>query len=317
MSYYENTNLDQAAQAAENEKVNLALTRYPTPYLSGLKLQSDISIGSLVLNRIDSNNVIWICNDLDGWWGHPEPQFPDLTRGWGDGSYDADGRYQSRIITLTGSILPPDPSLAPAARQTFIEAIDLVYKTALLKVNEPSVTKSSLVRISGKPIIRSVNARGRMDFSVQLKAADPIKYEYIATNDGYNTISIPVGATGVTVTNTGNTRTPVIFQLTGTISSASLTNTYTSPYAGPYETPGSETDTIGGITKDWSGTLQIDTYNRTMLRTVGSGSPEQARSYANTLIDWIYMYPGTNTVKFQGSGTSLACTMYYRSGWIG
>lgn len=201
--------------------------------------------------------------------------------------------------------------MAAAARQTLIEATDLVYKGAILKVNEPGTTKSSFVRISGKPIIKSVNARGRMDFSIQLKAADPIKYEYL-TESGYRTISIAQGNTGVSVTNTGNTRTPVIFQLGGTITGGSLTNQYTSPYTGA-----SVTDTIGGINKNWTGTFQIDTYNRTMLRTVDSGPVEQARSYANTLVDWIYIYPGSNTVKFLGSGTSPTCTMYWRSGWIG
>jgi len=308
--YYENTNLDPAAQAEENKKVNLALTRQPRPYLSGLKLEQDISLGNLVFNKIDSNNVIWVISDIEGWWNAPDPQFPDLTRGWGDGSYDADGRYQSRTITLTGSILPPDPSLAAAARQTLIEATDLVYKGAILKVNEPGTTKSAFVRISGRPMIRSVNPRGRMDFSIQLKAPDPIKYEYLA--DTYRNISVTQGSTGVTVTNSGNTKTPVIFQLGNTITSGSITNTYTSPFTGT-----SKTDTIGGITKDWTGTLQIDTYNRSMLRTVNSGEPELARSYASTLIDWIYIYPGTNTVKFQATGTSPTCTMYYRSGWIG
>ena len=308
--YYENTNLEPAAQAEENKKVNLALTRQPKPYLSGLKLEQDISLGSLVFNKIDSNNVIWVISDIEGWWSAPDPQFPDLTRGWGDGSYDADGRYQSRTITLTGSILPPNPSLAAAARQTLIEATDLVYKGAILKVNEPGTTKSAFVRISGRPMIKSVNPRGRMDFSIQLKAPDPIKYEYLA--DTYRNISVTQGATGVTVTNSGNTRTPVIFQLGGTITSGSITNTYTSPFTGS-----STTDTIGGITKNWTGTLQIDTYNRSMLRTVGAGEPELARSYASTLVDWVYIYPGTNTVKFQATGTSPTCTMYYRSGWIG
>ncbi len=311
--YYENTNLNPVTQGQENTKVNTSLTRQPTPYLSGLKLEQDISLGNLVFNKIDSNNVIWVVSDIEGWWGPPENQFPDLTRGWGDGSYDADGRYQSRVVTLSGSILPPDPSLAPAARQTLIEATDLVYKGAILKVNEPGVTKSSFVRLSGRPIIRSVNARGRMDFSIQLKAPDPIKYEYLGVGDNaYRTISVTQGSTGVTVTNSGNTRTPVIFQLGGTITSGSLTNNYTSPFTGS-----SKTDTLGGITKDWTGTLQIDTYNRSMLRTVNGGDPEIARSYASTLVDWIYIYPGTNTVKFQATGTSPTCTMYYRSGWIG
>ena len=307
--YYEPVeSINQDLQAEENEQVNRALTRYPTPYLSGLKLDEDITLGSLVLNRLDrTTGVVWVCSDIDGWWDLPEPQFPDLTRGWGDGSYDADGRYQSRVMTLRGSVLVPDPSAVPAAREALLEAFDLVYKGTQLIVDESPV-KTSYVRLSGKPQVRNVNARGRLDFSVGLKAADPIKYEYLENT--YRTASIT--ASTPEISNVGNTRTPVIFELGGTITSGTITNTYTSPYTGQ-----SVTETIGGITKDFTGTLEIDTYNRNMLQVV-SGQPVQlGRQYANALVDWIYLYPGVNTLTFTATGTSPTCTMYYRSGWIG
>lgn len=299
--------VQQELQKEENKIVNKALTAFPEPYISGLKLNEDITLGNLTLNKIDSNNVVWICTDIKGWWEHPDPQFPDLTRGWGDGSYDADGRYQARTITIEGSILPPDPTYAPAARKTLVEQTDLVYKGDYLKVNE-SPTKSAYVRLSGRPLIKSVNARGRMDFSISLKAADPIKYEYLENT--YRTINI---SSSTQVTNSGNTRTPVIFEITGTnLSSGSITNSYTSPY-----TAASVTDTIGGISKTWSGgSLEIDTYNRNMIRVNSDSSVESGRPYANALVDWIYLYPGTNTFNFSASGTSPVCTLYYRSGWI-
>lgn len=308
-AYYEPVDsLNQGLQAEENELVNRALTRYPTPYLSGLKLNEDISIGDLVLNRLDrTTGVVWICSEIEGWWELPDPQFPDLTRGWGDGSYDADGRYQARMMTLSGSILVPDPSEVPEARNTLIEALDLVYRGTQLIVQEEPV-KVAYVRLSGKPIIRNVNARGRIDFSVGLKAADPIKYEYL--EDTYRTASI-TGSTP-SISNLGNTRTPVVFQLGGLITSGTITNTYTSPYTGA-----SVTETIAGLSKNFTGTLEIDTYNRNMLK-VEAGEPVQlGRQFANALVDWIYLYPGENTLTFSATGTSPTCTMYYRSGWIG
>ena len=164
------------------------------------------------------------------------------------------------------------------------------------------------MRLSGKPIIRNVNARGRLDFSVGLKAADPIKYEYLENT--YRTATI-TGSTPA-ISNLGNTRTPVIFELGGIITSGTITNTYTSPYTGQ-----SVTETIGGLSKDYSGTLEIDTYNRNMLKVVSGQPTELGRQYANALIDWIYLYPGQNTLRFTATGTSPSCTMYYRSGWIG
>jgi phage-related protein len=309
MAYYEPAeSLNQGLQAQENEQVNRALTRYPTPYLSGLKLNEDVTIGSLVLNRLDRDTgVVWVCTDITGWWDLPEPKFADLTRGWGDGSYDADGRYESRVMTLTGSVLVPEPSAVPAARQALVEAFDLVYKGAQLIVEEDPI-KTSYVRLSGRPLIRNVNARGRLDFSVGLKAADPIKYEYLENT--YRTASITESTPAIY--NLGNTRTPVIFELGGIITSGTITNTYTSPYTGQ-----SVTETMGGITKDFAGTLEIDTYNRNMLKVVSEEQTELGRQYADTLIDWIYLYPGENTLEFAATGTSPSCTMYYRSGWIG
>ena len=178
--YYEpTTDVVPDEQAQENRIVNKALTKLPTPHVTGLKLRGDIQLGSLLLNTIDDNDVIWVCTDIQGWWNLPDPELPDLPRGWGDGSYDAKGRYAARLMTLNGAFLTQDPSQVELARQTLFKAIDLVYDSVELIVQENPVAKSSMVRLSGRPEIDTVTARGRTEFSIGLKASDPIKYEYL------------------------------------------------------------------------------------------------------------------------------------------
>lgn len=215
--------VDAYSQGIETTTVNRALTPLPPPIFTGMKLQADVMIGDLVLNTIDENNVLWVCTDIQGWWGHPDPEIPDVPRGWRDGSYDARGRWQARQITLTGSFFPPDPDLVPAARDKLIEATALVYSGAWLKTVE-SPTRAAFVRLSGRPEIATVSARGRTDFSIGLRAADPIRYSWNnADPEGYDVVSlacknVSTGAPGqTTITNAGNTNVTMFFQVTGPI----------------------------------------------------------------------------------------------------
>jgi len=216
-----NLYIDEPTQAYETTTVNRSLTELPRPWITGMKLQADVQLGGLILNTIDENGVVWVATDIAGWWEHPEPEIPDIDRGWGDGSYDVRGRWRARQIELTGVFLTPDPLLVPAARNTLIEASNLVYTNAWLYVNE-NPTKASKVRLSGKPSIQTVNARGRTEFSIGLRAADPIKYEWNWEQvDGYSTVTIPAknvatSETGTRViTNNGNTNVSVILEITG------------------------------------------------------------------------------------------------------
>lgn len=182
----DSTILAASKQALENSIVNAALRKMPTPYISGLKLNADININGLVLNTIDENNVVWVCTDIKGWWTLPDTEVPDIGRGLDDGSYDVRGRWKARTITLEGSILPPHPDYIAAARSKLISALSsLVYLGGTLAVDEGPV-KISKVFMVGQPTMDVKNARGRIDFSVQLRAGDPVKYEwnYEAT-DGY------------------------------------------------------------------------------------------------------------------------------------
>jgi hypothetical protein len=180
----------QIPQDYKNKATNLGLTKLPQPHLTGMKLNADVRINGLTLNTIDENDIVWVCTDIQNWWNLPGIETPDIARGLDDGSYDVRGRRTARNITLAGSILVPDPALAPAARQKLLEAVDLVYTGGWLFVDE-SPTKAAYVRLVGQPTIDSVTPRGRINFSVPLRAGDPIKYSWEeSNNDGYTAIGM-------------------------------------------------------------------------------------------------------------------------------
>lgn len=173
-------------QAVKNQAVNIALTKLPQPHLTGMKLNGDVRINGLTLNSIDENDIVWVCRDIEGWWNMSNVDSPDIARGLDDGSYNVRGRRTARNITLEGSILVPDPSWTATARQKLLETFDLVYTGAWLYVDE-SPTKAAFVRLVGQPTVNNTNARGRIDFSIPLRAGDPIKYSWNENNtDGYN-----------------------------------------------------------------------------------------------------------------------------------
>jgi hypothetical protein len=165
------------------------------------------------------------------------------------------------------------------------------------------------VRISGRPQIETVNARGRTNFSIGLKAADPIKYEYYEDNEtgGYRTATLTRN-TNVIVRNVGNVKVPVIFSISGnTIAEGQITNI-----------AGGNTQTISGIYMESADSiLEIDTYNRNIIAINGSSVARVGRKYADSYINWIYLEPGDNELRFSTTDSTAACTMYYKSGWIG
>jgi len=210
-------------QAQENDLVNRALSKVPYPHLTGLRLSSDIRINGLTLNTIDEYDVLWVCTDIDGWWNMAPSEIPDIPRGLDDGSYDVRGRRSARILSLTGSIIPQRPEDAPAARERLMEAIDLTYSGGWLYVDEEP-TKAAYVRLSGQPMISNVNRRGRIDFSIPLKVADPIKYSWnYSDGNGYTSAAL---TSGTTVTNSGNALVAGVFTVTGPVTApAYIVNT--------------------------------------------------------------------------------------------
>lgn len=135
------------------------------------------------------SETVWVISDIDGWWTLAEPDSPNIQRGFNDGSYDVDGRFQARILTLSGSVIIESGDRATiatksaAVRKMLLEAFNLVRRNAWLIVEEDSYHRAAQVRLSGAPQISTVNSRGRIDFSIGLLAPDPIKYEWVDTAD--------------------------------------------------------------------------------------------------------------------------------------
>lgn len=309
------------SQAEENKVVNKGLTALPEPYLSGMKLRADVEINGLKLNTIDENNVVWVVTEIDGWWNLPDPEIPDLPRGWGDGSYDAIGRYANRLITLSGSFLVQKPEDAAVARNTLLEAINLVKTGGWLIVDEgpDGLRKGANVRLSGRPIVTNVNPRGRHDFSIGFKAVDPIKYEFVDSDpNGYQYKDITSDSSGLaedTITNSGNTPVPVVIELP-------FDFTIPDENSLPYINNGTSDQRItivGGTSADKK--LELDTYNREVLEVQYSGGSvinvANGRSKVAVLVDWIYLNPGENTLQLVNFPANSTVRIFYRSGWIG
>jgi hypothetical protein len=125
--------------------------------------------------------------------------------------------------------------LVAAARNRLVQAINLVYSGGWLKTSE-SPTKASFVRLSGDVNIETVNARGRTDFSIGLRAADPLKYEWNdLTPEGYRSTEIlcksasPVRTGSSVINNIGNYSTQPYLTVQGPIvGPANIDNTTNS-----------------------------------------------------------------------------------------
>lgn len=322
--YYDSVS-SSVNQGERNKIVNTALTSLPEPYISGLKLEGEIELWNpatetgLTLNTIDSNNVIWVVSEIEGWWTLPDPELPDLPRGWGDGSYDAIGRWANRLITLNGSFLPQSADDVPAARNALMSYLAPMVKAATagyLVVKEDGVTKkASKVRLSGSPSVTSVNARGRHDFTINFKAVDPIKYEFVDGDpDGYRVESVDTssGSATATINNTGNVAVPIIIEVSGLTSIPSASNPPTITNA---ETSGSGIPIIAATSS--GNTLEIDTYNREVLNVeTSTQTVSNARSRVSVLVEWLYLEPGSNDIEFTGFPSGSSVNIYYRSGWI-
>lgn len=299
-------------QSQETTTVNKALSAYPPPTFTGMKLNADIILDQLVFNTIDLDDVVWVITDIEGWWNLPESSIRDIPRGWADGSYDVGGRWTNRLLTLKGSILPPDPLLVPAARDKLLQAAALVYDGAWLRVYEEP-QKAAFVRLSGKPQIQTVNARGRTDFSIGLKAADPLKYGWNdAQPQGYVVTplqckNIALSRTGVvTINNEGNWDTNVILEIEG-------------PIVGPATITNQTTGELILIIEPVSAlsTLEINTYRQAVAL---DGDTTDARKMLDILANWILLAPGANVIEFIDTGavdSTATMSIYHRPAWIG
>lgn len=176
---------DNIPQAEKNNIVFKALSKVPQ-VINGIRLGADVILNDLVLNTIDEDDTVWVVTDIDGWWGQADPEIPDIGRGTEDGSYDVEGRTKARQLSISGFFIPKDAEKSlTKAMDRLILATNLTRKGGWLHANEEP-TKAAWVRLSSKPSVKTVNARGRTNFQINLRASDPIKYHWNdADPDGF------------------------------------------------------------------------------------------------------------------------------------
>ncbi len=199
----------------KSEIVQRALSPVPQ-IINGLRLGADITLNGLILNTIDENDTIWVCTGIDGWWGQTAPEMPDIPRGTEAGSYDVEGRPTARSMTVSGFFIPKDPDASLSASiDRLVTALTLVREGGWLMANE-SPTKAAWVRLSSRPVISTVNPRGRTEFQIILKAGDPNKYHWNdADPDGYSMVDFAASDQFGTATNIGTADVAGVFTFTG------------------------------------------------------------------------------------------------------
>lgn len=237
---------DKLSLSEEKTLVNKALTRKSRiPASAGMDLRADIQLGDLVFNTVDSDGFVFVITDISGLLGTPAPERTDLTRGqYRDGEYFNLGRYSARQITLTGSILLSDPADITSAHNKLVIAADLVRKGAWLKLRDlKGKIRAMYVQLSGSVEASVANPNGKIDFSIGLKAPDPVLYEWNESRrDGFtveevyarNFSGTRVGK--IDVGNKGNYPVGAVYDVKGPISSGAtiynLTNSESATFTG-------------------------------------------------------------------------------------
>ena len=295
-------------QAAENAAVNVSLTPLEQPKFTNLKLQRDIILNNFIFNTIDDSGIVWVITDIEGWWNGAPAEVPDISRGWGDGSYDVQGRYASRSLVLRGSFLTPDPALVQSARDRLMDAVNLVYRGAWLLTGSDPI-RASWVRLVEGPIFTTVNARGRTDFEIPLRAPDPIKYSWNDSQpDGYEYVefsglnyNIPGSGVGV-VENIGNYNVPCILEISG-------------PIVGPSTLYNRTTDQLIIITSSFGGSLSARVENKQLsfdestlqdIATLTTREPHGFTAESNIFISGVgEPFDGNYTIESVPTETTL------------
>lgn len=286
---------------------------------AGMYIGDEISLNGIVFNQVDESGCQWILEDLDGWWGLPEPNVPNDSRAFSeDGNYFAPGRYEARQITLSGYIVPPNGKngavAAALARNSLNRRLDLVRSVATLRVAESvavppvdeaisRIPKIANVQLIGRPLTRFESVSNVLKFNFQLRAADPRKYnetiEYAETNlladaDGrpYDKVfSYSYGEAGdggeLLAINRGSYNTFGTLRIIGPVVNPSIEHTQL------------------GKTLSLNMTLGNNEYLDINLRdrTVLFNSTASRRAALMPKSAWFWLTPGENKLRYTGSQT--------------
>jgi hypothetical protein len=173
-------------------------------------LTGDINVNGLLLNHRDDNGTVWLCTNIEGWWGLPPNEIPDVPQPYWDGSLLTTGRYLPRTITISGTFIPPNKSWVWYNRDVLMRVAGIVRGAGLITLcgNEspdnhrlasgvddqgnkyqylnPLYTppKMAIIQMADTPLVETVNASGLTQFSLSFKCVQPNKLSIYENNAG-------------------------------------------------------------------------------------------------------------------------------------
>lgn len=282
--------------------------------------RGDVRLGDLTFNTVDEFGCSWVLSDLDGWWNLPEPDLPDDPRPYQyDGSYETDGRYKPRDITLTGVIIPDQatPQDVAQARRRLLSGVNAIRNSVVLEVDEPDASKTAACRLAGRPQVAISGLNGVLQFQIPLRAADPRKFSTASGNVSSGILKTSGG-------RTYNRTFPQTYPGGSTSGIASFENVgdYTSNaqivVTGPVTDPSLE-HLEQGKTISFNITLGATDYLTIDLEShsVVLNDSASRRNAVDLSSQWFNVQPGLNSIRFLGTTAgSPSMSISYRSAWI-
>lgn len=266
---------------------------------------------SIQLGQTDPNTGIqWLIVGLTGFDGPPVsgsmPQRANDHGGWAAPQW-----YGPRIMTLTVEVIAPSQALRDTARSQIAAVVPVGSAggtdLAEFVYNEP-VPKRLMVRRSGD-LTPSFPTANNAVFPIGLAAPDNRKYSAALYTPQIGTTAVtPTGLTWPltypitypastpanqgSVTNAGDFESPGTVTITGPVVAPSITNLTTN-----------QTIAFSTLTLTAGDVLTVDTLNRQAFLN------GQFRS-ADVTSSWWRLTPGSNTLRFGGTGSGTASITY-------
>lgn len=272
-----------------------------------------VSLGGIGFGEQDADGTLWVVSGLAGW--HASGSSGQVTQRTGrHGAWRDRARYAARGLTLTGSIITPEPGMIGEAVDRLAAAIPLDVPQDLTVLGVTGDDRLVRVRQEGAPDIQIVSPFLAV-FSIGLVAADPLKYsalEHIAATalpSSTGGLVVPhvvpfsvdaVSVSGVaTVENRGNIGTCPRLIVYGPVTSPRITNQTTGEVL------------LIRLTVDDGRYLDLDLAEHTAYLD-GTAS---RRGFVSG--DWFELVPGLNSVAFNAPTYSADASLQivWRDAW--
>jgi hypothetical protein len=269
-------------------------------------------------NTVDDLGVEWWVTKEEGWAASPALRLSLVDRPERDGAFDAPSYRSPRVVTLEGSAIAPDRRTKEYAKDRLAAVLNDGGVLLPLVVTEPHETRRSMVRLSAETKI-SDRRNGVFDFSLQLTAPDPVRYNAVLNEAGCALPqSVPGGALEFPLTfpldfGEGPVGGRLLLENRGTAPTWPVWHIF-GPCPDPVVTNPDTAERLAfGLTVQAGEELVVDTDART-VRLHGTAS---RRSTLLPGSAWFPLRPGANRVVFGATRTEpeARLTVDWRDAW--